>query len=116
MTRQRRKATPHPEPAHSDSRQGAGSRLHLLLSPAPDVVAQCRAQLAAGDTVVLLDRGVECAVEHALSLAEFEDVKCRVAGIDLRARGLAVQQGFQEITDSQLVEAVLAHRHTLSWS
>lgn len=90
-------------------------RLHLLCSADPRAWRDCRGQLADGDRVVLLDRGVECLLQPEI-VARLEARDWYVLRADAEARGLAALAGDRIIDDADWVRLVEAHSQILSWT
>lgn len=92
--------------------------LHLLFSNSSDSVRDCQAQLAAGDSLVLLNTGVLVLLEPA-RMCNFPD-DCTVYAIeaDMQAHGLAGVQAamaVELIDDTGWARLVMSHAHCLSW-
>jgi len=91
------------------------SRLHLLL--APSALDDCLPQVAPGDRVVLLDRGVELVTDaRALDRLAGRASELLVSAEDRRARGLPLPDGLAGTDDRGIVDLVARHRDVLSWS
>ncbi|NCF61503.1 MAG: sulfurtransferase complex subunit TusB [Gammaproteobacteria bacterium] len=95
-----------------------GTCLHLVVRASRESLLRCRAQCAAGDTVLFVDAGVmhitgdvpECFTSHAAVVL--------FSAPDLMARGLgsiALDQAVQTLDDTEFGDLLARHEFCLTW-
>jgi sulfur relay protein TusB/DsrH len=96
----------------------SGKCLHLVVRSSRESLLRCRAQCAAGDTVLFFDAGVmhltgdvqDCFADHATVVL--------YSAPDLKARGLgsiALDQAVQTLDDFEFGDLLARHEFCLTW-
>ena len=92
----------------------AEPRLHLIMTSS--AARDCLGQLQPGDTVLLLDRGVELMCDaDLLPLLHERPVQVCASEEDAAARGISFAESVIATSDKQFVALSAGHAQVLSW-
>jgi sulfur transfer complex TusBCD TusB component (DsrH family) len=101
---------------HNESAAPAPTCVHLLLRAEGSVLQDCLASCSSGDCLVLMDAAVTLVAGPSPKSAFRVEFCCLEADVHAHGlRGLVSGSPWKQITDLELVERVVRHRHCLSW-
>jgi len=96
----------------------SGKCLHLVVRSSRESLLRCRAQCAAGDTVLFFDAGVMHLTGDAQDCFANDAMMVLYSAPDLKARGLgsiALDQAVQTLDDSEFGDLLARHEFCLTW-